>query len=150
MRNWSIGFSTKNINPMTPIENSQIQHIIDWCNETIELGNKATKGPWKVYEGRGGTSEDWVMLAPNKDSIFDCSSQDYEGGGTPPNLEDTKFIVGSRHSSVPIAKMLLLAIQAMQEECKPFNFPDEDRPATYDGLKQIIAIWEEIKKEMEG
>jgi len=126
---------------MTNQEKIQVHKLKEWCQNIIELGTKATQGPWHIKKGRSTTSDDWIMLATNGDVIFDCSFQDYEGGGTPPNADDEAFIVSCRNTTPATAKMLLAAITALEAECTPFNFPDEDRPIAYQALIQIITTW---------
>jgi len=78
------------------------------------MAEAATPGPWNAKSQRISAEDCWWIESSDGDKtvIFDCSTVDFEGGGTPPSDSDTAFIIAAR-TDIPV---LIAEIEQLQAE----------------------------------
>lgn len=107
----------------------EIQEFLDLCEA-------ADPGPW-TYNWPNWTDDyvhpDYELCGEDCPPICEVSN----------SVSNALYIAKSRSISPKIAKMLLISIIALENECDEFKFPDEDRPICFHALEEICRGWEE-------
>ncbi len=111
-----------------------IESIKNECRAIIAQAEKATPGPWR----RAAT---FYIGDADDNRVAELMGAKY----AIQNVENGDFIAASRSFTPRAAKALLVTIEALEQECAKFNFPDEDRPLCFQALETIRASWEDSK-----
>lgn len=129
-----------------------IQTILEQCDEIGRLDEKATPGPWLYYPRNESGSlvtysnapqMVWGSNGPGYGTICETCSSGLRPRPDGKQSRDAEFIATARTFAPAHAKMLKVAIEALQKECAKFQFPDEDIPICFEALQQITESFHE-------
>lgn len=117
-----------------------IEDIKQELRDIIGLSDKATPGPWSIYDNGGVHPCPGIESGRNSIVVIGDENDD---AGVRTGVQDAEFITASRNLTPKMARALRTAIEALEAECPhgcPPHCPHERAMASQ--LETIRREWE--------